>query len=70
MIPRTIEELEALPEEVLTCRQISGILRADPHKIHTQAIQDSTKLGFPVFVYGTRVKIPKKPFIEALRGAK
>lgn len=70
MIPKTIEELEALPDELLTCRQVSGILKADPHKIHTQAMQDKTKLGFPVFIYGTRVKIPKMPFIEAVRGAK
>lgn len=66
--PKTLEELEALPCDVLTCRQISGVLKADPSAIHLQAMTDPAKLGFPVFVYGTRVKIPKKPFLDAVRG--
>ena len=69
-IPETLAELETLPDEVLTCTQVSKILKACPQYIHAQAIQDPTKLGFPVIVHGTRVKIPKQAFVRYMRGEK
>ena len=35
-----------------------------------QAMKDPTKLGFPVIVHGTRVKIPKQPFVRFMREGK
>lgn len=70
IIPNTLDEIESLPREFLTCRQISKVLSADPHKLHLQAMTDPSKLGFPVVVFGTRVKIPKKPFLDMMRGAR
>ena len=65
--PRTLAELEALPGEVLTCQQIAPILGANPATIHGQAVDRPEKLGFPVIVMGSRVKIPKQPFVRFLR---
>lgn len=66
--PKTLTEVEALETEVLTCAQISGVLMANPHTLHLQAIECPEKLGFPVIVAGSRVKIPKIPFIMFMRG--
>ena len=66
-VPTTLEELEALPCEVLTCAQVAKILHADPFMIHEQARKDPSKLGFKVIVHGTRVKIPKSAFIAFMR---
>ena len=64
----TLEELENLQCEVLTCAQIAPILGADPATIHEQAIEAPQFLGFPVIVAKRRVKIPKMPFIKFMRG--
>lgn len=61
--PRTLAEIEALPTEVLTCAQIAPVLGADPHTLHLQATDRPELLGFPVIVMGSRVKIPKRPFL-------
>ena len=67
--PRTLEEVEALPGEVLTCANVAGILEASPNTIHVTAVQRPELLGFPVIVMGSRVKIPKQPFLRFfLRG--
>lgn len=67
-IPKSLEEIIQLPTEFLTCQQISGVLHADPHAIHTTAVQRPELLGFPVIVYGRRVKVPKMPFVRFMRG--
>ena len=69
-MPRTLSEIEALDHEVLTCADVSAVLRADPYSIHKQATTDPQSLGFPVIVCGNRVKIPKQPFLKFMRGEK
>ena len=64
----TLDELEALPVEVLTCSQIAPLLGANPATIHGQATDRPELLGFPVIVAGSRVKIPKRPFLRFMRG--
>lgn len=64
----TLEQIEALPTEVLTCQQIAPILGANPATIHGQATERPELLGFPVIVAGRRVRIPKRPFIKFMRG--
>lgn len=63
----TLDELEALPVEVLTCAQVAPVLGANPATIHGQATDRPELLGFPVIVAGSRVKIPKRPFIRFMR---
>lgn len=63
----TLDELEALPREVLTCAEVAPVLGANPATIHGQATDRPELLGFPVIVAGRRVKIPKRPFIRFMR---
>lgn len=63
----TLEQIEALPQEVLTCAQVAPVLGANPATIHGQATDRPELLGFPVIVAGRRVKIPKRPFLRFMR---
>lgn len=65
---RTLEELEALDREILTCQDVAPLLGASPHVLHTQAEAAPEKLGFPVIVMASRVKIPRRAFIRFMRG--
>ncbi len=65
---KTLEDLEALPGEFLTCKQIAPILGAKEANIHMQAMDAPYMLGFPVIVIRSRVKIPKKSFVKFMRG--
>ena len=67
-IPTTLAEIEAIPCEVLTCQQVSRVLCAGAYYLHEQAMKDPSKLGFPVIVHGTRVKIPRLAFIAYMKG--
>ena len=64
----TIEELAALPSEVLTCQQVAPFLKCNPYTLNLTAKQKPQLLGFPVNVIGTRVRIPKQAFIRFLTG--
>lgn len=66
--PLTFEEIENLSDEVLTCVQVSKVLKSEVAALHKQAVTNPKNLGFPVIVVGTRVKIPRIPFIKFMRG--
>ena len=59
-----LETLAAKDSEFLLIREIAPILGANPQTIRCQAQQRPEMLGFPVIVIGSRVKIPKRPFIQ------
>ena len=59
----TLAEIKQSPALWLTAAQIAQILECNPDAIRQQAQADPTKLGFPVVVLGTRVKIPRRPFL-------
>ena len=63
----TLQEIEAIPREVLLPSEIAGCLNSNPQDIRVQAQKDPQKLGFPVVVIGSRVKIPKKAFIAFMK---
>ncbi len=65
---KTLEDLEALPGEFLTCKQVAPILGAKEANIHMQAMDAPYMLGFPVIIIKSRVKIPKKSFVKFMRG--
>ena len=67
MARMTLDELEALPGEVLTCQQIAPVIGANPDTIRGQARERPELLGFPVIICGNRIKIPKKPFLQFMR---
>lgn len=67
-IPETLDGIEALPCDVLTCLQVSKVLGVGAANLHDQAVADPAALGFPVIRCGTRVKIPKGAFLRFMRG--
>lgn len=64
----TLEEIEAMPAEVLTPVQVASVLHLDQQAIRIAARERPDLLGFPVVCVGTRVKIPKKSFVKFMRG--
>lgn len=68
---KSLNDLEKIEREFLIPKDIAPILGVDPYNINVQAKQDVARgvnsLGFPVIIIGTRVKIPKMPFIRFMR---
>ena len=64
----TLDEIRTSDKPFLIATDISDILGCDPHNIRLMAKQRPELLGFPVCVVGTRVKIPRVPFIQFLDG--
>lgn len=60
----TIDEIKQSDKRFLTPDDIKDYLEADPQSIRVQAHNDPSKLGFPVVVLGSRVKIPRKGFLK------
>ena len=65
---KTIEDIKKINKEVLTPGDIAPILRCDPNVIRYQASTDIKQLGFPASKIGSRVKIPRRAFIEWFEG--
>ena len=66
----TLNEIENSTKEVLTCQDVAEVLKCNPATLHMQAMEQPRRLGFPVIVMGTRVKIPRKPFLDYMNGGK
>ena len=66
--PLTLEEIEQSDEIFLVATQVADVLGADPGTIREQAQANPYKLGFPVIVAGSRVKIPRIPFLKFIKG--
>lgn len=64
----TLKEIEKLDKEVLSCADVASVIGSAYINIHDQAIKDPSKLGFPVIVHGSRVKIPRLAFLRFMRG--
>lgn len=64
----TINEMMQSKKEMLTAADIAPILGCDQYNIVLQARQDKREgvdnLGFSTVVIGTRVKIPRRAFLE------
>lgn len=63
-----LHDIEKIDREYLLPREVAEVLGADPQDIRVQAKQDASRLGFPVVIIGSRLKIPKQPFINFFRG--
>lgn len=50
-------------KELLTPADVAPVLGCDPQDIRVTAKQAPERLGFPVTVIGTRVKIPRRAFL-------
>ena len=63
-VMRTLDDIKACSKDFLTTADVAPFLRCDAYNINLQAKADPSKLGFPVCVLGTRVKIPRVAFIK------
>lgn len=64
----TLDDLRKVDRDWLLAREVAPILGTDPHSIRVAAKVAPGRLGFPVCIIGTRVRIPKKPFIQYWEG--
>lgn len=60
----TLQQLIESDKEFLTAGDIAGVVGCDPNNIRVVAHQKPELLGFPVTVMGTRVRIPRIPFLR------
>ena len=60
----TIDEIKASQDRWLTPAEIADVLECDPQLIRRQAQDDPSKLGFPVTVLCSRVKINRRGFLQ------
>lgn len=62
---RTLEDIAQLDTEYLVPSQVAAVLGCCQYTINVAAEtpKGREKLGFPVIKLGTRVKIPRRPFL-------
>ena len=64
----TLEDIEALPKEMLVPTDICKYLGCSSYTINVATKDGKNPFPFPIIRMGTRVRIPKQPFIQAMRG--
>lgn len=64
----TLDEIRNSTKEVLTPAEVAEVLGCDPQYVRVAARQQPDLLGFNVAVIGSRVKIPRRAFLNWLEG--
>ena len=67
-VPKTLEEIEALPKDFLVPKDIAAYLRCNPYTINIYTRNGENPFPFPIIRLGNRVRIPKVLFLKAMRG--
>ena len=60
----TLDEIRKSTKEVLTPADIADVLGCDAQDIRVQARMAPEKLGFPVIIIKSRIKVPRVPFLK------
>ena len=60
----TYEEMLVSDKAFLLTEDVAEVLGCEAYSINAQAQQDPAKLGFPVCVTGSRVRIPRLGFLH------
>ena len=63
-----LERIEALPKEMLAPKDICKYLGCSAYTINVATENGKNPFPFPVIRMGRRVRIPKEPFLKAMRG--
>ena len=63
-----LDRIEALPKDMLVPTDIAKYLGCCPYRINVATKDGKNPFPFPVIRMGTRVRIPKMPFVKAMRG--
>ena len=64
----TLEDIEAIDKPMLVPTDICKYLGCSAYTINVATRDGKNPFPFPVIRMGTRVRIPKAPFIKAMRG--
>lgn len=59
-----LEKIKKIEREYLLPNEVAKVLDCNPHYIRLQARSNPELLGFKVICIGSRVRIPKIPFIK------
>lgn len=68
MFMTELDRIEALPKEMLVPKDICKYLGCSAYTINVATENGRNPFPFPVIRMGRRVRIPKAPFIKAMRG--
>lgn len=60
----TVSDIQSSDKIFLTPSDISDVLECDPQSIRVMARQAPELLGFPFTIVGSRMKIPRIPFLR------
>ena len=63
----TLEDIEGMDKEFLTAVDVAPFIGVDPQDMRTPGRIDPLKLGFPIVITGTRVRIPRRAFCFFIR---
>ena len=63
----TLKDIEQIDREILTCEDVAELIGTNAQSLRSQAQASAEKLGFPVIVIGTRIRIPKDGFLYFMR---
>jgi len=66
---KALERIKRSADDFINASDVAEVLKCDPNDIRGQAKERPELLGFSVIVCGTRVKIPRLPFIEFMTKA-
>lgn len=64
----TLKDIEALPKEMLVPTDIAPFLGCSPYTINVATENGKNPFPFPVIRIGRRVRIPKRLFVQAMKG--
>lgn len=59
----TMQEIRESEKDFLFPEDVSEVIGCKPYSINVQAKEDPSKLGFPILMLGTRVRIPRLGFL-------
>lgn len=63
-----LDRIEALDKEMLVPTDVAKYLGCCPYSINVATRDGKNPFPFPVIRMGSRVRIPKIPFVKAMRG--
>ena len=66
--PTTLKEIEALPKDMLVPKDVYKYLGCSQYTINVCTRDGNNPFPFPIIRIGNRVRIPKIPFVKAMRG--
>ena len=63
-----LDRIAALDKEMLVPTDIAKYLGCSPYSINVATEDGRNPFPFPIIRMGRRVRIPKQPFLKAMRG--